>query len=444
MQNTASKMEIAEKTMKKTANKMGLATVIIVISILFFYVMQMSPSPLLISIKDYYSIHNNDMLLNMSASIIFPFIVLACLVGAGLEQKIGTRNLFTVSAILVVLGGATNLIASNYTILLVGRSIFGLGFGFSIPFIGSAIMKYYDPVSREKMNTLNGMYPFLGTVICFLFAVPISNAFGSFKISLAIWTVPIAVLVIIWMLLIKEKSLPNYVAEEDCGIIAAEKGLYLNLWRRKEIKLLCITFMCDFVCYSYVAVIVPTLFFEATSLSQATAGLMAAIAFPAFGIAGSSVGGVMLSKTGLRKPALVAGQIGKFVGICIATFGCGQSALILIAGISIFGFSNGIWMPAMYCVPMDLKNMNPTRVGASFSLMSACGLISGFIAPAVGGWLTNFLMGMSGIANATANHVFGLRWSLFAFGFVNIIGAICMIIYKETGIRRKVEYHYKK
>lgn len=422
--------------MQKTKSKMGFATVVIVVSILFFYVMQMSPSPLLIQIKDYYNIINNDMLLNMSASIIFPFIVLACLLGAGLVQKIGTRNLFTVAAVLVIAGGLINLIASSYTLLLIGRAIFGLGFGFGVPFIGSAIMKYYDPITREKMNTLNGMFPFMGTVICFLFAVPISNSLGGFKVSLAIWTVPIMLMVIFWVFFIKESSLPNYAETDSDEEAAEEKGLYLNLLKRKEIRLLCITFMCDFVCYSYIAVIVPTLFFEATTMSESTAGLMAAIAFPAFGILGSSTGGILLSKTGLRKPALVAGQIGKFVGICIATFGCSHSTALLIAGVSIFGFSNGLWMPAMYCVPMDLKGMTPTHVGASFALMNAFGLISGFIAPAVGGWLTNFLMSSSGIADAIANHVFGLQWSLFAFGFVNLIGAVCMMIYRETGVRR--------
>lgn len=420
--------------MQKPKKSMGFATLIIVTSILFFYVMQMSPSPLLGQIKDYYHIVGNDMLLNMSASIIFPFIVIACLLGAGIERKIGTRNLFSLAAFLVVVGGLTNIFAASYAVLLVGRAIFGLGFGFGVPFIGSAIMKYYDPIAREKMNTLNGMFPFMGTVVCFLLAVPLGDLLGGFKMSLAVWAVPVLVMLVFWVLCIKETSLPNYADTGEEQV--QEKGLYLNLLKRKELRLLCITFMCDFVCYSYIAVIVPTLFFEATSMSESTAGLMAAIAFPAFGILGSSTGGVLLAKTGLRKPSLLLGQIGKFVGICIATYGCNTHAAILIAGVSIFGFSNGLWMPAMYCVPMDLKGMTPTHVGASFALMNSFGLISGFLAPAVGGWLTNFLMNLSGLADATASHVYGLKWSLFVFGFVNLIGAACMALYKETGVRR--------
>jgi len=422
--------------MQKSRNQLGLATVVIIVSILFFYVMQMSPSPLLLEIKDYYQINNNDMLLNMSASIIFPFIVIACLIGAAVEAKIGTYNLFTLAAVLVIAGGLINLIAVSYALLLAGRAIFGLGFGFGVPFIGSAIMKYYKPDSREKMNTVNGLFPFVGTVISFLLAAPISKYMGGFKISLAIWAIPTIIMLIIWLLVIREKNILYHSPDEEAVPEHEEKALYGSLLHRKEIVLLCITFMCDFTCYSYIGVIVPTLFYEATSMSEAMAGIMAAIAFPAFGILGSSSGGIHIAKTGLRKPTLVAAQFGKFIGICIATFGCSHSAPLLIIGIAIFGFCNGLWMPAMYCVPMDLPGMTPTSVGAAFSLLNAFGLTLGFIAPTIGGWVTNMLMAYSGIADATANHVYGLQWSLFIFGFVNLIGAACMLIYKETGIKR--------
>ena len=389
--------------MQKSRNQLGLATVVIIVSILFFYVMQMSPSPLLLEIKDYYQINNNDMLLNMSASIIFPFIVIACLIGAAVEAKIGTYNLFTLAAVLVIAGGLINLIAVSYALLLAGRAIFGLGFGFGVPFIGSAIMKYYKPDSREKMNTVNGLFPFVGTVISFLLAAPISK-YGR----------------------IQDQS--GHLGNSDhhhadhmaaghprkktfCTIHPTkkhfpeheEKASLRSLLHRKEIVLLCITFMCDFTCYSYIGVIVPTLFYEATSMSEAMAGIMAAIAFPAFGILGSSSGGIHIAKTGLRKPTLVAAQFGKFIGICIATFGCSHSAPLLIIGIAIFGFCNGLWMPAMYCVPMDLPGMTPTSVGAAFSLLNAFGLTLGFIAPP---WrlVTNILMAYIRIADATANH----------------------------------------
>lgn len=422
--------------MQKKKNMIGLVTFIIVVGILFFYVMQMSPSPILLDIKDYYQIGNNDMLLNMCVSITFITTVIGCIIGAKVEQKIGNRNLFILSSILVIIGGLVSLVSFHYYVLLLARAIWGLGFGLSIQFIGSAIMLYYSPTAREQMNTLNGMFPFIGTVISYLFAAPISNALGGVRVSLAIWTVPIIFVLILWMLFVKQSSLSKITTQDDSADDAQEEHIYKNLLSRKPILLLCITFICDYTCYSYVAVIVPTLFYEASDMSQATAGLVAAIAFPAFGMLGSFLGGVYLSKTGLRKPPLLLGQIGKFIGLLIATIGCTTSPALLVGGICIFGVSNGFWMPALYCVPMDLKGMTPTLSGAAFALMTACGLSMGFVAPTVGGALTSVFMNNSGISDAVASHVFGLKWSLMIFACMNIISSVCMFIFKETGTRR--------
>lgn len=422
--------------MVKNKKAVGIVTVCIVLGILFAYAMQMSPSPILLEIRDYYAITNNDTLLNMAVSIIFLTIVIGCLIGAKVEQKIGTRNLFILSMSLILAGGLLSLAAFRYAILLVARALYGLGFGFSVQFIGSAIMKYYDPIAREKMNTLNGMFPFFGTVISFFLAAPLSKLLGGFKTSLAIWTIPVAIALILWALLTREKTLPDYTLGETPEDAEPEQHIYRNLWSRKEIRLLSITFVCDFTVYSYIAVILPTLFFEATEMSQEIAGLVAAIAFPAFGILGSSLGGVFLNKTGLRKPTLLTGQILKFFGVCIATLGCSISPAFLVGGICLFGIGNGLWMPALYCVPMDLKGMTSTLSGAAFALMTACGMTAGFLAPSIGGWLTNLLMNSSGLTDAVASHAFGLKWSLFIFGFTNVVSTLCMLFFKETGTRR--------
>lgn len=422
--------------MQNKKNKAGLVTAIIVIGILFFYVMQMSPSPILLDIKEYYQIGNNDMLLNMCISIIFITTVIACIIGAKVEQKIGNRNLFILSSALVAIGGLMSLVSFNYYVLLAARAIWGLGFGLSVQFIGSAIMLYYKDTAREKMNTLNGMFPFIGTVISFLLAAPFAKVLGGVRGSLAVWAVPVVVVLALWVFLIKQKDLDALSVKEEMPEEAEEKHIYRNLLSRRPIQLLCVTFVCDYTCYSYIAVIVPTLFFEATNMSQEVAGVVAAIAFPAFGMLGSFLGGVHLNKTGLRKPTLLWGQIGKFIGLLLAFIGCSISPILLVVGICIFGFSNGFWMPALYCVPMDLKGMTPTLSGAAFALMTAFGLTMGFVAPTLGGALTNMFMSNSGLTDPIASHVYGLKWSMMIFACMNIISTICMMIFKETGTKR--------
>lgn len=425
-------MKIEDTGKVITIKKLGFISLLFVIGILISYIEQMAPSPLLGILRDHFNVGNNDALLNLSVSIIFPMIIIASIVGGFIEQKAGIKNLFSLSMLFLAIGILMNYVAVNYTIFLLGRALFGIGFGLGIPFIGSAIMKWYTPKQREIMNTINGLFPFVGAVVSFSVLVPIYNIFNdSWKHAIGIWGVAIVIVLVLWNMIFHEKnnntSMVTEVQETN------EKKLYINLWKRRSIKLICITFACDFFCYSYIAVILPTFLLELGHMTETVAGLWAAIAFPAVGIIGGLVGGIVIAKTGKRRPSMAIGQILKTIGILTATLGAGTSVVFTILGVSIFGFGNALWMPGMYTVPMELEDMNPTRVGAAFALISSCGFVSGFISPIIGGWLTNELMVISGIADPLTNHVFGLQWSLFIFGFINLIGFVCILKMKETG-----------
>ena len=168
-------------------------------------------------------------------------------------------------------------------------------------------------------------------------------------------------------------------------------------------------------------------------MSEASAGLLSAIAFPAVGIVGAALGGIILSKFARRKPAMAAGQLIKTLGISAAAIGANVSFPVVILGVCLFGLGNSLWIPGMYTVVMEQEDMNATRVGAAFSLILSCGFLFGFISPIIGGGLTNQLMAASGIADPLASHSFGLQWSQFIFGFTNLIGFVCILLLKETG-----------
>jgi MFS family permease len=419
----------------RQGKRLILASALIIAGILLAYVQQMSPSPLLLILGDYFGIMDNDALLNLSISIIFPALIGASLLGGILEQKIGTRNLYVWTLIFLAAGVLINYFAVSYSVFLLGRLTYGIGFGLGIPFIGSAIMKWYTPKQREFMNTINGLFPFVGTVISFSLLVPVYNMLGnSWQRALGIWGFGFLAVLLLWLLLIRESGTETrHAAAAPAPAEEREKGLYVGLLKRRNIRLLCIAFICDFFCYSYTAVILPTLFSQLGDMPEARAGLWAAIVFPLVGILGGFTGGVMIAKTGLRRPSIMLGQMAKFVGMLITALLSDFSIAFLIIGTACFGFGNSLWMPGLYTMPMELENMNSTRVGAAFALISSCGFVAGFLAPVIGGWLTNLLMTFSGIENEILNHVFGLRWSLFAFCFVNLIALLCAVKLKETG-----------
>jgi len=418
--------------------KLGSVSVLIVFSVCLLYIQQMMPSPLLNSIENYYHIYQNDALLNLSVSIIFPSIIVASLYGGTLEIRLGTSALFSLAIFLSTLGLACHLIAGNYYIFLAGRLLFGAGFGLGIPFMGSAIMKWYSGKQRDFMSAVNGMFPFIGTMISFGVSRPLYVIMnGSLRLTLSVWAVPLAVALLTWKLLYLNKKTVQIRTDLVVEKRTKVKGLYRQLIKRKNIRMLCAAFICDFLCYSYLAIILPTYLYEIGGVSESAAGLLAAFAFPAAGIAGVCVGYLMINKTGLRKPALAIGQLVKLLGGATAALGNTVSPAIVVCGVAFFGIGNALWMPAMYIVPTELDEMDSSKVAASFSLISSCGFAVGFVGPVIGGFITNRLMLLSDINDAAQSHVFGLSRSLLIFSFVNLIAFFCILRMTETGAKKE-------
>lgn len=411
-------------------------TALIVIGILIIYIHQMSPSPILSVIRDEFKLGNNNVLLNMSISITCPMLIIGSIVGSTLEQKIGTSNLFVLTILFAATGLLFNFIAVNYVLFLIGRIIYGIGFGLSISFIGSAIMKWYSDEQRTAMTTINALFPFFGTVICFMCMGPEYKLLNNnLKFTFGIWGILLLAILLLWVVVVRNPdhylSVGNEKSIDGNKEKVIEENIYLNLLHRKPIVLLSVIFACDFSCYSYIATILPTLLYETSNMGETVANLWAAVAFPAAGILGCSLGGVVTNKLRLRKPTIISGQLLKFIGIIISVFGSKYSVYFTIMGAGLFGFGNGFWMPAFYSVPTELPKMNSSLVSAAFALMTSCGFAMGFIVPTIGGWLTMVLMNVAPVAKTA--HAFGLTWSLFIFGFLNLIAFACAIMIPETG-----------
>lgn len=407
--------------------KMRVVTGLIISGILVAYIHQMAPAPLLGVIRIVYGIQS-DAILNLSISIINPAIILASLWGANLDRKIGTARLYSFTLVFLTAGMLFNFVPGSFMVFLIGRTVFGFGFGLGIPFIGSAIMKWYDKRGQEKMNTVNGVFPYVGTVISMgLFALLYRAFDSSLALTMGIWGVMAGLILIAWQF---QKDFPG---GDDIGSLSQEKNLYTGLWKRRDIRLLCGAFFFDFFCYQYIVTVLPTFYMEAGGLSDVMAGTLSAVAFPAVGIFGAGIGGAIMSASGKRKPSMQIGQIAKFIGMFVLFLSAGKSLVFVFAGTVLYAIGNSMWMPGMYMMGMEQDDMTPSRAGAAFALISSCGFAAGAVSPVLGGWITDTVAGLLPASLDSARHMIGLNWSLFLFSFTNILSFFCIFRMKETG-----------
>jgi|GEM_PF-782038 len=425
-----------------TKSRLPLLTTLLIAGVTIGYLLQISPAPVLSFIRDEYSLFNNDAMLNMSMSIIFPILIVCAAIGTWVEQRVGTSGLYVISMSCLIVSSIMLFFISGYYMYLFSRVIFAVGFAFIFPFAGSAIMRYYTPKQREIMNTVNGVFPWVGALLAFFLLVPMTEVMGnSWRNAIGTWGVILLVVLIMWMVFINKKKINSYesdaVQNQSDGEI--EKGIYRHLWKRREIKLLCGSFICDFFFYVYISTLLPLFLMEAAGITEASAGVMAAFAFPVVGVFGTFAGGYIASRSGKRRPIMLTGQLLKVVGVIVMVFTISFSLPLALCGVVLFTLGNSSWLPAFYMTPMDLDDMTPSRAAGAFAMMNSAGFVSASISPVLGGWLTNMFAGMSGIADPIMAHVFGLKWSFFIFGFVNLIAFFCILKLRETGPKGKID-----
>ncbi len=421
-----------------------LLSIPIVLGILVGYIYQFSPSALIFRIADSYSLFRADgtldlLKLNLSESIIFPFIIISSLFGPWIDQKINTRNMYTLT--LVMLGGGILFsgFAPTYLIFLIGRSIYGIGYGISVSFIGSAIVQWYRPNQKGIMFTINGLFPFIGTAIAFSLLVPISIGLGNSWSNAMVLLGAISVAMLFYWTAGSKKLIiaVNQKETTDESLVS----IYRFLMRNKHIRYLSFTFFADFFFYAFIIAVLIAFLESVGNMSETSAGIWAGIAFPTVSFFGGIFSGSLMMSTGLKKPAMLLAQIMKLFGVLGILVGALTSLLpIVIAGIVFYGIGDGMFPPTMYSMIAGLENMTPARVGAGFSLVLSSGFFAGIISPIFGAWLNNMIIDGSKITNSAIAQRFGLTWSLFLIGIVSCL--VCLIFVsktKETGTKIIIE-----
>ena len=413
---------------KSEKTRIILLSIPILLGILVGYIFQFCPTPLMSRIAQTFSLLRPDgtldlINLNISESIIFPFIIISSIFGVIIDQKIKTRRMYTLTLALLATGMVLSGLAPSFIIFLIGRAIYGIGYGLSVVFIGSAVVQWYNNKHGEFMFTINGLFPFIGTALAFSLLVPLSIILGDSWSNALLALGLLCALMLIYWIFVSKKIVKRVNKEEDHEKL---KDIYKFLFKNRTIKLLSVAFFSDFFFFAFISSILVVFFQTKGNMSDAFAGLWAAIAFPGISFFGGIFTGIVMMKTGRKKPSMFSAQFLKLFGVLVMFAGAMTSIIpVMIGGIFFYGIGDGMLPPAMYSLIAEQKNMTPSRVGAGFSLVLSCGFIAGVISPIFGAWINNIIIDGSGISDPIAAQAHGLTWGLFLIGIVSCI--ICII-----------------
>lgn len=413
----------------------ALRTGLLITGLILIYILIIGPSPVLSYIAEEFSLLDNNAALVLTVSVVYPVSALVAMLGGAILPRLGLRRMYRLVLELLILSGAVLLIRNSYAGLMACRVLFAMAYGLSIPFIGSAIMDWYEPKQREVMDTLNGLFPWIGALLCYLLSSPLMDLFrGSWQWSIAVWSIFALPALLLWIFLPKEQKSPvrhesEAVSADDSGF-----GVYIHLIKRREILACVLTYVFDFSFYAYFSAVYPLFLAEGAGLSEQAANTLASLSFPLVGIIFAVAGGIIASRTGRRKPVVLWGQMFKFVGIIFAMLTIDFSLPLCLVGVGLFTVGNSMYLPGLYMVPMDISDMRSEHVGASFSMIVSAGcLIGGTLAPLLGGKLTDFFVAQSALDMVQA-HFSGLRWSILIINTVNIIAFfVVLFLLPETG-----------
>ncbi len=368
-----------------------------------------APSPLLTEIME--DLGMDLMEGGLIMSIVCLMIAAVGVIGGVLTDKLGPKRVFAAGLWLMGIGSIANFAVSSFQGLFGTRVIIGLGIGLCLPVTGALIMEWFPEKERPYINTINSVLPYVATTITFTMTVPIYMAFNhSWRLTLTSTGIYMAAIAVAWSIWGRGLRTGHHSADSD----PKEINLIRSVLKNREVVLLSIAEAGDMWSFQFLTSYLPTYYITEAGLDMQAASNITAV-FPVAGIIAGLLCGFWMSKAGLRKPFTWPLHLVTFTGTLLAINGTG---LVRLLGVSMAGFGNAGWAPALFTMPMEFDKMTPARVGAVYAVVLSSGFLAAFISPWIGGWLGESI---------------GLHHTIFLFSFSSLIAALCTFLMKETG-----------
>lgn len=330
-----------------------------------------------------------------SASFISGAVTLAKIVGtfiaAWLAIKLGLKNAFLLSGVLIATGILTPF-AENYEWLLLSRFLMGLGGAFMIVYFNPIVISFFSVKERATINGLNAVAFNIGTGIILWQMDNFNQLTGGWKNTLILFSLLTIVLCFLWLLV----KMPNKnLSSTDSS---ASHYRYIDGLKDKFNWQYALTYSGILAFYICLFTFYPK------------AGIRQSALVIAFGIIGTLAGIIYSKKITSRLP--VIRWSGLIITLTVIGLSFSSNPLLQSFCAVVLGFFIFFPITALVSIPHELTNMTGQKITVVFSLFYS---ISYLVATMVL-WLFGKLVDMNQGDFSTAFILISLLSSSFFIG----------------------------
>ncbi|MDP5275420.1 MFS transporter [Chengkuizengella axinellae] len=160
-------------------------------------------APSLSNLEQYFN-ESSTTLIKLIVTISSLFIIPSTFIVSKLNRKYNYKPLIIIGLILYLIGGLGGAFVNNIYVLLIFRSILGIGVGFFMPFATSLVSDFFE---GEKKATMMGMVSSsnnLGGIISLLLSGWLATI--SWRYSFGVYFLGFFVLLLVWIFLPNERK----------------------------------------------------------------------------------------------------------------------------------------------------------------------------------------------------------------------------------------------
>lgn len=359
-----------------------------------------------------------------ASTLVTAFCGVFTFFGVVVLGKWSLKQSYVIGSAIYVLGCGMCMLAPSVSILLIGRSITGIGYGIVGALGPATIYMWFPPKERPSLFTLNSFATSGMQLIAYNIFVPIFNINGKWQSVFVFCFAVSAVVALGWLILGKEFDIN---ADPNAAPVKKEKKSTGNplaplrlAFANKELWYVAIPTTMLTLAYMTISFYYPNFLIQQNGFSQQAASSITSVLFGA-ALAGSMIGGSLCTALGKRKILMIASCIGCTVTLFVLF--TVKSVPVLIATMVVYGICTAMKTPVALTAATEVKGMTPAMSGGINGMLFGFGSLFTIVLPSV----LNALYGAVGMS---------MGMIIFCSG-VSVVGLIFALLMVDRGPKAK-------